>query len=182
MSQRNTHSRIQLKKAFAELLSQKPIEQITVRDIVKQSGIARSTFYRNFENKDDFLTWLRNDLISETASKFAGSGKQIPDFEKFYQYASHNRRMLTSFLTDYHWPEFVQGLQSSAKKHYTSLLKGRQNIIPVNVLVAFLVGAHVNLFLYWLQSENPESPQNMAKYHKILAQNGILQGIDVKIP
>ena len=38
-------------------LERKPYDQITISDIQKETGIARSTFYRCFDNLSDILYW-----------------------------------------------------------------------------------------------------------------------------
>ncbi len=38
-------------------LADKPFERVTVSDIQRESGIARSTFYRCFDNLSDVLSW-----------------------------------------------------------------------------------------------------------------------------
>ena len=45
-------------EALRELLTEKPLSEITVTDIQKRSGTGRSTFYRLFDNTDDVLLYL----------------------------------------------------------------------------------------------------------------------------
>lgn len=40
-----------------ECIKKKPFDQITISDLQKASGIARSTFYRAFDNISDVLYW-----------------------------------------------------------------------------------------------------------------------------
>jgi AcrR family transcriptional regulator len=37
------------------LMDEKPYDTITISDITKRAGIARQTFYRNYDNKDDVI-------------------------------------------------------------------------------------------------------------------------------
>lgn len=177
MPQRSDLSRQSLKEAFARLLLVKSIDQINVREIVNEAQIARSTFYRNFDDKADFLEWLQNDLVAETSGRFIGRWNHEPDFTDFYQYASKNRNFMRAFLTDQRWPQFVDSLQNQALKHYQELLKGAQHEVPDNFLAAFLVGGHVNMFLQWLKSEHPLAPAQMAQYHRRLGENWVLQSL-----
>ncbi|WP_127849423.1 TetR/AcrR family transcriptional regulator [Lacticaseibacillus hulanensis] len=182
MTQRSDLSREQLKDALAELLLIKPLDAITVRKLVLRAGVARSTFYRNFDDKDDFLRWLQNDLLLTAASTFAQDNDNPgPNFLVFYQFAEKKRNFMRAFLTGQRWPEFVHQLYASACQRYEARLAGRQQEIPLRPLIAFLVGGHVNLFLDWLQSDNPQTPAEMAAYHHRLGHDGLLKTFNINL-
>ena len=42
-------------QALSKLLSKRPIEEITVQDIIAESGFSRQTFYRHFHDKYDLM-------------------------------------------------------------------------------------------------------------------------------
>ena len=42
--------------AFIELCMTKPFDEITIKDICKKANISRSTFYYNYDKKDDIFT------------------------------------------------------------------------------------------------------------------------------
>lgn len=176
MPQRSDLSREAMKQATAELLMQEPLAKITVRQIVTQAQIARSTFYRNFDDKEDFLAWLQQDLVTETSSRLVGTPEQPPDFTRFYAYAQQNRGFMKAFLVGQRWPAFVQALYQQAIKHYGALLAGQQTKVPDWTLAAFALGGHINLFATWLQSDDETSPVLMGQYHRQLAQ-GLMQDL-----
>ena len=39
-----------IRQAFVQLMSKKPYLDITVTDIVKEAGVARASFYRNYHS------------------------------------------------------------------------------------------------------------------------------------
>ena len=42
--------------SFIELLSQKPIDEITINELCDAAGVRRATFYKHYSDKYDFLT------------------------------------------------------------------------------------------------------------------------------
>ncbi len=60
-----------------QCLEKKSFDQITVTDVQKASGVARTTIYRCFDNLSDILYW-RCDLAFREALLF-GQPKGIPD-------------------------------------------------------------------------------------------------------
>ena len=44
-------------KTFTELLDEKPMSKITVKDIVERCGVNRNTFYYHFKDIYDLVEW-----------------------------------------------------------------------------------------------------------------------------
>lgn len=53
-------------EAIYRLLNKHPIEKITVRDIVNEAGVSRSSFYRNFYDKYDLLNKYYDSVLEKT--------------------------------------------------------------------------------------------------------------------
>ena len=52
--------------ALMLLMDEKPYEEITVSDIAEKAGVARPTFYRNFNDKDEVvLRYINNTFSTE---------------------------------------------------------------------------------------------------------------------
>lgn len=58
MGIRQETSKILIYHAFNKLIREKPLNKITVRDILETSGVSRSTFYRHFTDKYDLMNWF----------------------------------------------------------------------------------------------------------------------------
>ena len=50
---RRTHQR--LGSALVQLIAEKPIDDITVQDVLDRASVGRSTFYLHFRDKNDLL-------------------------------------------------------------------------------------------------------------------------------
>ena len=62
-------------EAVMILMDEKPYNKITVQDITEKAGVARQTFYRNYEGKDDVIfEYLANTLKTELLN-IENSGK-----------------------------------------------------------------------------------------------------------
>lgn len=62
-------------EGLLECLKTKAFDQITVSDLQKESGVARSTFYRAFDNISDVLYWKCDTRFQEALNGFQ------PDFK-----------------------------------------------------------------------------------------------------
>ena len=53
----------EIKNSFIKLLTERPISQITVKDIVEDCGVNRNSFYYHFQDIYDLLDWtLQEDI------------------------------------------------------------------------------------------------------------------------
>ena len=57
-------TRVRLKASVKEMLKQNPMRAINIKSISAASHISRTSFYANFENMDDLIYELHDDLIS----------------------------------------------------------------------------------------------------------------------
>lgn len=46
-----------LAESFRELAEKKPVDKITVQDIIDNCGYSKTTFYRSFKDKYDLMAW-----------------------------------------------------------------------------------------------------------------------------
>lgn len=71
MDRRRRKTRAAIFTAFEQLLSEKPYGAITVRQIIERADVGRTTFYDNFETKDDLLRELCAELFDHIAATAA---------------------------------------------------------------------------------------------------------------
>jgi AcrR family transcriptional regulator len=56
IDKRVVHSRELMVKTLLELLQNKPLSKVTVKELCDKSGVARTTFYRNHSSLEELLT------------------------------------------------------------------------------------------------------------------------------
>ena len=75
----NKTVRESLALALIRLLKKKDFSSITVSEIVKLAGVSRSSFYRNFESKEQLLLSYLYDLYKD----FFGSDEFLASMPKY---------------------------------------------------------------------------------------------------
>lgn len=70
-----------LMDAEKELMGEKPIMKITLKDILERSGVAKATFYKYFQDKYDFFTIHPFSFVSSQMEKLIA--KEISSRELF---------------------------------------------------------------------------------------------------
>lgn len=70
-NKRRKASQEKIEKAFVELLQSREIKEITVSDIIKQTGLNRSTFYANYLDIYDLADKTKEKLETDFSILFA---------------------------------------------------------------------------------------------------------------
>ena len=70
-NKRRRESQEKIERAFVELLQSREIKDITVSDLIKQTGLNRSTFYANYIDIFDLADKVREKLENDFGTLFA---------------------------------------------------------------------------------------------------------------
>lgn len=70
-NKRRKESRTKIEKTFVELLQSRDIKEISVSELIKATGLNRSTFYANYVDIFDLADKVRAELESQFSEMFA---------------------------------------------------------------------------------------------------------------
>lgn len=86
-------------QALRSLISERPLQDITVGAISQEAGLSRKTFYNNFHDKFELLAWMLNEefVQKEEQSLKVGGWNAFKSFLKFF---SQNRTFYADALAD----------------------------------------------------------------------------------
>jgi AcrR family transcriptional regulator len=170
-------TRDQLGQALIALIVEKPINDVTVQDVLDRSGVGRSTFYLHYRDKDDLLVsqlemfleymstvlCVRNDKsnrVAPVAEMFDHIGNQ----NKLYRVLSDSGHLKEFF--DLAEGYFGRGIERRLKE------SGHLAKIPQRELAArasALSGCLLSLLRWWLDRGEKESPQEMDEmFHRMV--------------
>ena len=67
-----------IEESFIRLLNERPLDKITIKDIVDDCGISRNTFYYHFQDMVDLVEWM---LIFQ-ARQTIGGPEEPPSWQQ----------------------------------------------------------------------------------------------------
>jgi AcrR family transcriptional regulator len=170
-------TRTQLGTALLNLIIEKPINNVTVQDVLDRSGVGRSTFYLHFRDKDDLLL-TQLEMFCETMSNALSlrkdkSDRVMPVAELFDHIGNQNQ--LYRVLSDSgHLKDFFELAEGCFARGIERRLaeSGRLKHMSQRELAAraaALSGSLLALLRWWLDRGEKESPQHMDKlYHQLV--------------
>lgn len=78
--------------AFGELLEERPLNKITVKDIVERCGVNRNTFYYHFEDIPSLLEQTIEHMTNQIIQTYSHFGSPIDCLAPLVQYATAHKR------------------------------------------------------------------------------------------
>lgn len=153
-----------IEEAFFSLLKKNAFSDITVSDIIRVSGVARASYYRNFESKEAIIEGYMERQRSEVAGliMFSESVSDIFDEKKLVLALKHYLNQKETILLLYE-SGFATFLQEDMNRFAELSLGDMPQKSIERYSLYFLSGAMFNTTIQWLKSGAEESPQLMAK-------------------
>lgn len=95
-----------IKSSFLKLLNEKPLNRISVRDIVEDCGINRNSFYYHFQDIPALLTEIITDETDRLIAAYPSIGSLDECFAVAFQFAKDNRRAVSHIYHSVNWDIF----------------------------------------------------------------------------
>ena len=186
MKQQKTDRRSQrtyrlVSSAFAELVVEKPYDEILVQDILDRANIGRTTFYAHYFDKEDVLNSIIEQEMERLTRQLAHAvarQRVLPSLELFeHVYHSENqpfRALMRSRAGEFLWEALQAALCRAIEPALSTLCaEKRSPPIPLPVVSQYLAGAFLTLLKWWVAADMPYPPEQMENIFQQLALPGV---------
>lgn len=165
-SKDNMRVKSQITEGLFSLLRKKSFSEITVTDIVKEAHVARASYYRNFESKEQIIEAAMDSLRDELMS-------DIPYDDDAHIFNQDNARAgfekaLTcclvrkaDLLTLYH-NGFGSLIQQTFNRYIIEFAGNMSANSVERYKLYFISGAVTNILIEWLNEGAKEPPREIA--------------------
>lgn len=178
MDRRQKKTRDAIFSAFAELLSQKHYNQISVQEIIDAANVGRTTFYAHFETKDYLLKSLCEELfghIIDTAMglphghyHYSCGSKTDSVFLHLVRHLQENDRnileLLSSENNEIFMKYFKTNLRTLIVTQYAEKGLLKSAALPEDYLVNHIASSFVETIDWWVSREMKEAPETITEY------------------
>lgn len=89
--------------ALFSLMHQKSFSDITISEIIRTAGVARVSFYRNYDSKEDVLLTLIEDILEEFRSTIDSNETNYYTYENIRRSFAYFKRYGNFLLDLYHF-------------------------------------------------------------------------------
>lgn len=178
---RSQRTKQALIEALITLLAVKHYDTISIKDIVDQANVGRSTFYAHFQTKDDLLKrgfervldmLLQHIILNQTNQNLS------IDTTALFRHAQGHYELYRTLA----WGSgfgiiTVEGhaaLSAKLLEHLSQFApESMESSVPLPVLSCSLSGSLLILLKWWLDNKMPYSPERMDEIFQKLVMPGI---------
>ncbi len=155
-------SQREITEALINLMKEIPYEEISVKQILLESKLAKKTFYRNFESKDDVLLSLIRKNLKEYFSLVDAGNADV--LTTIFDFAARNKELLMIMDRNDMLHLVLRCMNENIDFHksgtpsegnpFVNLFKGLES----EYLIALNIGAVWNVIALWVHCGMKEEP------------------------
>jgi len=158
------------KRIFAEaicnLSKTKPIDKITVNEIVKYSNAGRQTFYYHFKDKYDLIRWMYQENVNQFFKLCDSNESFRGDMQKIYQHFAYNKQFYTKLIKMDGQESFMSIVFDNSCAFYKKSIVERFGQEELTDDLTFTIElscyGHINMLKKWILSDMKIPPEKMA--------------------
>lgn len=179
IDRRVKYTKMVLKNSLIEILNEKPIEKITVKEICDHADINRGTFYSHYSDQFDLYNNVIDELLNgifERMSILTDEGVTREDIHEsitsVYDYISENFKLVKVLLDGRIEYNIEKRIRDVVKKIYLDKIND-VDLELVNTAYSFVASGILGLVKYWINSGMKKSSSEMADYSRMLTLGGL---------
>lgn len=170
--------------SIMELLKNKSLDKVTVKDIVDDCGVNRKTFYYHFHGIIDLLKWTIKSDLRKVVGDNITSETWIKGFQSTMDYFQHNADIMKNLYNSSYWPEIYAFFTELSYERVNMLIEERRQTINANVDIEDIIRI-TNFFRIiamgaleeWFLSGMQETPEVFIKNYLKLIEGGIVKAL-----
>lgn len=164
-------TRRQLKKGLAALMKEKSVNQITVKELVEEVDINRSTFYLHFKDIQDLLREIEENMEAQIKRAIeehpivSGNENAFYFIEDMFRVLDEEREISKALIGPNGDMGFIHRIERIIKKNSRGTLEkmfpGKKE--DLKYFYAFCLSGCLGLVKVWLNEGEEKSPEEMAQ-------------------
>ena len=169
MTERNLFVRMYIANTLLTLMGNKPLEEITITELVKQANVSRMTFYKYYKSKMEVLTDYMYEMVNAYMED-AKKNKDIGDLHE-YKHICHCFRFFQQY-----GPAIMTLVSANMYSVIINALNDYMDtyILPISMHTKYelyyYAGALCNTYIKWMEAGAKETPEEIARmvYNNII--------------
>ena len=149
--------------ALFALMREKSLSDVQITELVGRAGVARASFYRNYNSKEDVLTTLIRDVLEQFRGEINTEQDSFYCYENIllsFQYFLKYRDYILNLCRS----GFLSALLEELNRFHESVAGTMASSSMERYQLYAYIGALFNTGLVWLSGDAKTSPEDMARY------------------
>lgn len=170
-----------IKNAFADLMSNKELTDITVKDIAEAADVNRKTFYNYYNGVYDVVNEIENELVSafDKVLNDIDLKQEMKNpygiFEKLTDIINLDFDFYSRLMRMNHNVGLIQKLCIVFKDRMKLSLSTQTDIAEsqLDIVVDYMISGMLSVYQSWFNSDRTESIEELSKTVSIMTFSGI---------
>lgn len=177
-------TRMLIGDAFVHLMSEKGYDSITVQDITERATLNRATFYLHYQDKEDLLLQMVDEMLSNLVNHKLPShqGSNVQDFHptavRVFEHIAEHEEFFRLMLIKKGVPHFMSRMKKIIIDFYDPKVPEKQFDnsqlkVPKDIILNFIASAYIGTIVWWLENDMPYTSNFMANQLITLTRSGV---------
>ena len=161
---------MQLRQGLARLMQKKSIKEITVKELVDEVDINRSTFYLHYTDIYQMLEKIEEEAMADIREAMEGCPddctereKIIPFLARFFSIMDSNLDLSLALLGPNGDMDFVERIETLIANRFLKQSSFPATDSEIRYAYAFCLSGCIGMIKTWLSRTEHESPEAMAE-------------------
>ncbi len=178
---------LQTKRALAaalkELMAQKPMEKIKIKDLTDACGIRRQNFYYHFNDIYDLMNWMFHEEALPLLEQHDGTLLWQEDLLNLFRYLEENKAVCLCALKSLgraHLKTFFQADLHAIIQRTVEQIGDRLGVVEagmsgddVKLMTHFYIIAVTGVMESWITGEIDRTPEELVTFIDVMLQDHI---------
>lgn len=162
-------------RTFARMVSEKGMDNVTVKSLVEACHISRQTFYYHFQDLMDVIEWAMDQTLHQVLEEALVNQKPEEALQIFVEFAVKNRELLKKMLDSQRREQIEGMLFATARKYLRGLLETAtprlsMNYSDMDLLLDFWAGGFTGVLLQQCRKKQVDAKKLTDQIQRILTQ------------
>jgi len=152
--------------SLIELMHEKKFETITIKEISQKAGIYRSTYYRNFQSKEDIIKYKLSTIMNEYLEKYLKEEEKTK--KQYFKILFSTFQKYETFLITIHKQKQSYILQQVLQEYFNTI-----NIdnTTEKYEIYYHIGGIYNFIICWIENKMDETPEQLTEISLKITKN-----------
>lgn len=162
IDRRQVRTKRRIRDAFMELIMEKPIEKLTIKELAERADIDRKTFYLHYDSIAGLVDELQGELLHKLEDTLGEYDLFQPDFDALGFFRRINalieedtefhRRMITADGYRFFYEKLKKAMKSYIAGHYQQrLARSRASAVKRDLYAEYVTSGIVAVYVEWLR-------------------------------
>lgn len=165
------HTKSRIREGFLSLLKEKPIKEISVKELTDKIDLNRGTFYFHYKDIYDLQNQLEEAILSELSEMFNPANNPQDDIYKnlcqLFNFLKDNADFCSIMFGPNGDAMFIKKTKDIVNQALMVILKNRtpgKDASQYDFFDAFLINGFLGMVQVWYNNDMLQTPEDMAVF------------------